>query len=324
MDLLDNIELLDKIFFEVKREVVIEPFLTKKCNWKCGHCMYDCSPKSSNDFISDQILDKLKKQVDFLQKLNIPVTINLLGGEPTLQFDKLKHVVDVVSSWNVAITMPTNGWWLVDNSSTKKFMNVFEDLISKDGSGRSSNNGNGLWVRISDEQYHSVWRKGNNNKEYFKELFNQKSYKKIKPNIYNPWISWQELSPNYLINPHGRGLDVSNIRSEILDKCNTEKFCIQHYEKKHLQSIHYELNGDISSVCMFGGEHGGIGTIDDNILYIFLLLNKYEEYRFKVGGYNCYNCKDMFLNWKKDNLENLKEQLFFYNSFETERFLPIW
>jgi len=282
--------------------------------------MYDCSPVSSGDFISDYMLRKLKKQVDFLRKLNIPVIINLLGGEPSLYFDKLKRIVDEISSWNIGITMPTNGWWLEGEISTKKFMNIFEKLVANTGVSSESNGGNGLAIQISDEKYHSAWRKGNNNKKYFDELFMRKEYEHLKPNADDPWIKWQVLDPDYLINPHGRGLGISNLKS-FLKKNNTERFCTQEYEGQHLQSIHYELNGHISSVCMFGGEHEGIGTINDNILYIIMLLRYYELYRKKIGKYNCYNCHDIFKSWKKDELGILKEKFSYLNNFNSENFI---
>jgi organic radical activating enzyme len=303
----------------VRNRITIEPFLTKKCNFKCGFCMYDCSSKSSDEFISDEMLSKLKKQVDFLQALNIPVTINLLGGEPTLFFDKLKHVVDIVSTWNVCITMPTNGWWLERNSSTEKFMGIFKDLVVN-GNCFDSNNGHGLGIRISDEKYHQTWRRGNNNKEHFTEIFYDPKYSHLRPDEKYPWIQWQTLNPNYLINPHGRGANISNMKEQLSIKENVPwRFCTQEYNNMTLESIHYELNGDISSTCQFGNEHS-IGTIDDNILYIILLSQEYNKYRHNLDGYNCYNCTEMFNSWLENKSDRAKDKLSAMNTFD----LKLW
>lgn len=287
-----------------RRGILIEPFVTKKCNLQCRFCMYNCGPQESSDFISDEMLTKLKKQVDFLKKMNIPVGINLLGGEPTLFFDKLKHVVEVVSSWDVAIQMPTNGWWLEYEEETKKFMDIFSPLISKR-----------VRTRISDEKFHREVRSKEANLDKLCEIFNSPTYRNIAPTMENPWIVWQDLADNYLINPHGRGKDVSNL-NQYLNYHNITTFCTQEYEKHILDSIHYELNGNISSACMFGGEHSGVGTIDDNILYIIFLLERYREYRSNRKPYNCYNCSELFNSWlKKGDINKFAE----LNTFDPEK-----
>jgi organic radical activating enzyme len=307
----------------LKNGILIEQFLTKKCNFECAHCMYNCSPRSSNDFVSDVELSKLKKQVDFLQSLGIHVTINLLGGEPTLFFDKLKHVVDLVASWNVGISMPTNGWWLEKEKNTDRFFDIFEKHLAYNNSRKDSNNGNGLCIWISSEKYHSQFQKGNNNKQYFDNLFNSKKYRYLLPDYEKPWIFWQILGDNYYINPKGRGEGISNALQYIQRyEYENSNFCWNEFNFYALKAtsqtdnIHYELDGSISDTCMFGSDYRGIGNVDDNILYVIALLNKYRVWRQHIGGYNCYNCRTMFERWMKEEMPKAKEELIGFNNFE--------
>ena len=49
-------------YAEQFNHIVIEPFLTKKCNFKCRHCMYSCSPESSDEFMSIETFSKIEKK----------------------------------------------------------------------------------------------------------------------------------------------------------------------------------------------------------------------------------------------------------------------
>ena len=44
-----------------EKGITIEQFVTKKCNFHCAHCMYDCGIDQKNEFLSDEMIQKLKK-----------------------------------------------------------------------------------------------------------------------------------------------------------------------------------------------------------------------------------------------------------------------
>jgi organic radical activating enzyme len=307
-----------------EKGITIEQFVTKKCNFHCAHCMYDCGIDQKNEFLSDEMIQKLKKQIDFLKSMNIPIVVNILGGEPTLFFNKLKMFVNILSSWNVGIMMSTNGWWLEKEENTEKFFGIFEKLISEDGISKNSNNGNGLYMRISSDKFHEEFQKGNNNKNYFESLFLDK-YSNIKPDDTKPWMYWQTLRDGYYINPKGRAIEISNADEYMKEySYGKEKDCFCWNEVNvangfgNHESIHYELDGHISDTCMFGSDYSGIGTINDNILYVIMLLKEYKNYRYMHGGYNCFNCRSLFSKWMKENLRNAKHFRKKFNNFDVD------
>ena len=302
--------------------IYLEQFITKKCNWACRHCMYNCSQESSGNFIDEDQLSKLKTQADFLKSIGFKVIINLLGGEPTLYFNKLQYVLDVISSWGVTITMPTNGWWLENEKSQNKFFDTFKNYVAPNGSGVESNNGNGLFVQISDDQYHREWKSEYNNESNFQQIFENNTDKIPSPHSQYPWIRWKHLLDNYYVNPQGRGKNVSNAEFYIDKLGKSGSLCYAEYNKNLYSeySAHYELDGKISGSCPFGNKRNNFGSIEDNVIFIMLIEKSFRDFR-KNQVYNCLNCNDLFDNWYKKYYNDVYEYYEKLNTLDVYEFI---
>ena len=71
-------------------------FLTYKCNSRCKHCMYACSPQWKADWISledaEKILHNLskafgKRYPKGYQEVGVNLGLHFTGGEPFLNFN---------------------------------------------------------------------------------------------------------------------------------------------------------------------------------------------------------------------------------------------
>jgi hypothetical protein len=138
--------------------VTISLLLTEACTFACRHCMYECSPKSDPVYMGDDMLYKVKQQVDLLQDLEIKVIINLIGGEPTMDMEKFAHVLNIVGHWPVDLEMTTNGWWLADSDATKRFMEIMAPYVEESGRSECMETGDRISVRISNDPYHNEFR----------------------------------------------------------------------------------------------------------------------------------------------------------------------
>jgi len=309
----------------INKPLTIELMITRKCCYYCRHCMYDCGPKESNQYMSDEVLKKVKKQINFLKELNINVFINLVGGEPTINFDKFSHILDKVMTWNVSVTMTTNGWWLNSKKNIERFFAIISKYASPDGkSNYHSRSNNGFNIRISDDPFHEEQREIKNIRNALYEIFNDEEliekYKIPIPDIQDPWLWRQVYDERYYISPNGRGRDVTNI-FEWIEKYSLDgNFCMRNFTG--FENIHYEPNGDISDSCGYGSLYD-FGTVDDNILFIINLIWLYKAERWKkkdIQKFTCSNCREMVKEWKDNNLKNYKMFLIDLNTMDAERF----
>ncbi len=128
--------------------------LTRRCNFRCDHCFYESGPHRNGTWISDDVLFELGNRVRELKELEIYPSINLVGGEPTLNMDHFERVVDHVTRWDdTSIEMTTNGWWLANPAATRRFFEIVTPYVDYDGEGSM-----GFSVRISHDQYHDPFR----------------------------------------------------------------------------------------------------------------------------------------------------------------------
>ncbi|MGD8504018.1 MAG: radical SAM protein, partial [Syntrophobacterales bacterium] len=78
------------------------------CTSACGHCLYGCSPRWKKDYIDRETLGKILQKIKSLGCNSIHVG----GGEPFLNPDGLKMVVEVVRSHGVHLEyVETNSSW---------------------------------------------------------------------------------------------------------------------------------------------------------------------------------------------------------------------
>ena len=136
--------------------ITISLLITEKCNFNCDHCMYDCSPDRDELYMSDEILEDIHKHVILFQSLNMNPTVNIVGGEPTLDMKRFSEILDEVMSWDVEVEMTTNGWWLANIEATVAFFNAVTSYIPNDGT--SEGYDGGFTVRISNDVYHNEFR----------------------------------------------------------------------------------------------------------------------------------------------------------------------
>ena len=73
---------------------------TLRCNMKCVYCQTSSQPPSSKEY--DMDINTATKVVDFIfQTSNNDITIEFQGGEPTLNFGIIKHIVRYATKLNI-------------------------------------------------------------------------------------------------------------------------------------------------------------------------------------------------------------------------------
>lgn len=84
------------------------------CSSKCGHCLYACGPAWPKDYIKR---DSLLKTVHKIRELGCH-SVHIGGGEPFLDFEGLKMVIETITSEGISIDMlETNSSWYRDEES---------------------------------------------------------------------------------------------------------------------------------------------------------------------------------------------------------------
>jgi hypothetical protein len=136
--------------------VTISLLLTQQCNFHCSHCFYDCGKEQPSEYMSRDVLYKVRQQVNRLMELDIPVSVNLIGGEPTLDLDKFEEILNEVMRWDVEVQMTTNGWWFHEVETCQRFFEAVGRWVY-DGSMEDCGPC-GFSVRISNDEYHDKFR----------------------------------------------------------------------------------------------------------------------------------------------------------------------
>ncbi|MEM2149814.1 MAG: radical SAM protein, partial [Nitrososphaerota archaeon] len=104
-------------------------FLSYRCNSRCRHCMYACSPDWSDDWISVEDLKKIFSQLSDMilpsPKGVFDVSLNyglhLSGGEPFLKYDLLLEAVKLAKHCSIpSIFVETNSFWCIDDLETEE------------------------------------------------------------------------------------------------------------------------------------------------------------------------------------------------------------
>jgi hypothetical protein len=103
--------------------------LSYKCQARCRHCIYGCSPDWKADWISEEDLEKCLSQ---LRKTILPSPwraeavglndgLHFTGGEPFLNFKLLLKAVEMSEALSIPSTfVETNSAWCIDDDSTKE------------------------------------------------------------------------------------------------------------------------------------------------------------------------------------------------------------
>jgi hypothetical protein len=147
----------------------ISLMLTEQCNFHCDHCFYGCGMHKPKGYMSSKNVLKAIDMAETLSSMNIRISINLIGGEPTLNLKEFKRIFDLVyTAWdpgNIDIEISTNGWWLKKASTAIKFFQVVERAACNAPGGIEE----GFSVRISNDQYHR-WQSNTDLEAQFNDL----------------------------------------------------------------------------------------------------------------------------------------------------------
>ena len=111
--------------------------LTYKCNSRCSHCMYACSPKWKADWISrgdaEKVLRNLskafrKRYPEVSTEVGVNLGLHFTGGEPFLNFNLLLDLVKTASKLGMpSMFVETNCFWAVrDEAAREKLMQLKE------------------------------------------------------------------------------------------------------------------------------------------------------------------------------------------------------
>lgn len=144
-------------FYQTNGTVTISLLLTQKCNFACRHCFYACGPTLPDDYMSRDVLYNVRQQVERLQELDIAVSVNFIGGEPTLDMEKFGDILHEVSTWDCELQMTTNGWWFHEVETARAFFETVSRYVDPDGQGVECDPGY-ISVRISNDEYHDQFR----------------------------------------------------------------------------------------------------------------------------------------------------------------------
>lgn len=155
-------------------DLTVNLLMTRRCNYSCLHCMYASGPAMPADTLRDEDLRAIEQ---FLAGVcpHLPqdaaVRVNFIGGEPSLDTERLASALATVADWEFPgpsgadngndgngrgtrcpeMEMTTNGWWLESFGAAANFARATHGLLGDDR----------LTVRISNSAYHDEFRSPN-------------------------------------------------------------------------------------------------------------------------------------------------------------------
>lgn len=152
--------------------IVLSIALSEACNLSCTYCNVDKLSKLSIDPL--KFLETFKEvRKDNPNEL---IQIDFYGGEPLLQFNKVKYILESLKDDNIQYFMPTNG--LLLNQEKLDILNKYNVDISLSY--------DGLWQDITRPQRGrntgSIYKE---KKDFFNKINNFKIHTMIYPGQYN-------------------------------------------------------------------------------------------------------------------------------------------
>lgn len=211
--------------------------LTQGCNFRCSYCVYSSSNKLNRSHSNKSMsFETAKRAIDFYHDRTIDskeVGISFYGGEPLLQFELIKQIVEYCDSKfygkTINYRITTNGS-LLDTDTIKFFIDEgrnFNVLISLDGPKRIQDR----FRRFSD---------------------GHGSYDKILENIYNIDSIYNKIERRFSFNTViDTDMDYDEIvkleRDPILKKCSIQYNFVEKedryetYNSIFLEKINYDV-----------------------------------------------------------------------------------
>jgi len=106
---------MDKIGRVLKGPVQIAWDITNRCNFRCLHCFNLSGPGlPRNELHDDEVIQIARRDIAGTK----PMGVCLCGGEPLLRKDLLLQVTEILTAYNINVSMVTNGFLL--NRATAK------------------------------------------------------------------------------------------------------------------------------------------------------------------------------------------------------------
>jgi YydG family peptide modification radical SAM enzyme len=94
-----------------------------KCNARCAHCCFSCTPKSTEMLTDAQVLDLVEQALGDERT----DTIGLSGGEALLREGLVFSVLDRASTVRQNVTLVTNGYWGQSEQKARKKLESLRD-----------------------------------------------------------------------------------------------------------------------------------------------------------------------------------------------------
>ncbi len=95
------------------------------CTSRCRHCLYNCSPYWSKEYIDE---NTVHKNLSIIKKLGVN-SVHIGGGEPFLRIEQLKTVVKILKSYHIPLEyIETNSSWYKDSKTTYEILEEFYSI----------------------------------------------------------------------------------------------------------------------------------------------------------------------------------------------------
>jgi hypothetical protein len=123
------------MIIRLPRPISLGFILSYKCSASCKHCMYACSPKWKDEWITNEDLYKTLTQMAGIiepspygaKNINLNYGLHFTGGEPFLNFDLLCDAVEMAEELNIPSTfVETNCFWAVNDDSTREKLSILK------------------------------------------------------------------------------------------------------------------------------------------------------------------------------------------------------
>jgi len=213
---------------------MIQLILTRKCNFRCAHCMWSCNSKGEH--MPEEVFIK---SLPYVQKAK---AANVVGGEPSLH-PRCRTYMRMIASVVEQMRFVTNG------SRINRFSDITDAIIS---SGEKLGSDNHL-VRISNDAWH---------RQFISEDIIARAGRFLRRKGVN--VAWNCMD-NAVVYPLGRALHnktYNHLRDS--DILHAPAECTKrHYDVWDNLSI--DVNGDVSICSHHQAICGNVmfGTIED-------------------------------------------------------------
>jgi hypothetical protein len=103
--------------------------LSYKCQARCRHCIYACSPDWPADFISEENLErglaglagKIQPSLRGPQRVGLSDGLHFTGGEPFINFKLLRRAVEIAAGYGIpSLFVETNSGWCIDDETAEE------------------------------------------------------------------------------------------------------------------------------------------------------------------------------------------------------------